>query len=103
MPRKRTKQPSPATVNDSEYGRFLTTLSLFGLGLKSSSALLDRTIYWSINSAKQKEPTRKFNETYRISRIAEDFFESEGVFELIMSESGHVGLRVECIFEAHIH
>jgi len=101
MPSKR-KQRSPVSFSDNDYGRFLASLRLFGLGLKNSSTMLDRNTYWELNSRK-KGPSRKFHENYKVTRIEDDFFESEGSFELVVSESDLVGLRVACSFEVHIH
>jgi preprotein translocase subunit SecB len=103
MPRKPKKiQHSLTSPNDSEYTKFLNSLALIGLALKSSSASVDRKKYWELNQKKNRS-SRKFNEQYRISRIEDDFFESQGVFEFIVGAQDSVALRVESTFEVHIH
>lgn len=42
-------------------------------------------------------------EQYRISRVEEEFFESEGIFEFVVSDSTSIALKVESVFEVHIH
>jgi len=87
---------------NGNHADFLAGLQLYGLALKSCNVALDRQAYWD-SAQKEKKPTRRLNEHYRVSAVKDDFFESEGLFNLVLGEEERPGLKIDCVFEVHIH
>jgi preprotein translocase subunit SecB len=90
--------------NDVKYEDFIEGLTLVNIGLKSCAATLDRVGLYELYSDK-KEPKRLFQGSYRVTKLAEAFFEAAGSFVVAFSEAreSEPPLSVECEFEAHIH
>jgi len=91
--------------DDKSYASFLKTLQLFGTGLKSCSSEVQR---WPLLAAleKKREPTRKFVESYDLTDCVANFFDCQGHFTYTITDNdvkNPVLLRVECVYEAHIH
>ena len=98
------KQKSLNTSNNGRYERFIRGLKLVGLGLKSSSARLERQAYSQLRQGK-KEPNRRIQTDYRVVESGDNFFDCEADFHLIFEHPATKDsvLLVECTFEAHFH
>jgi preprotein translocase subunit SecB len=94
------QKTNATTADDNSYIKFITSLHLVGLGLKSSSAELHRDILFEIQSG---QPARTFTQGYRHVEIGEDYFDVEGQFAVTVADGEQLGVRIECVFEAHFH
>jgi preprotein translocase subunit SecB len=99
-----TSRAASLAESNDKYEEFLKGLSLISVGLKQSSASLNRSGLYEIWDAK-KAPLRDFNETYKITKMGTNFFESSGLFVATVRESRTASpvVAVECEFEAHLH
>lgn len=98
----KTRQIASSRSDDSAYVKFLVSLHLVGLGLKSSTAEVNRQTLWEITAGERK-PVRRMAESYRQTEIGKDYLEAEGRYEVTIAEGDRVGLKIECIFEVHMH
>ncbi len=98
-PKKITSTP---VVGDRKYLDFVSSLELVGLGLKSSSATLDREKFWKLAKS-ERTPVRRLQEIYRPTQVGEDFFEVEGQYKVSIADGDVVGLKIDCAFELHMH
>jgi Preprotein translocase subunit SecB len=99
------KAISTLPENDHKYEKFLEGLTLVNVGMKACSAFLDRDSFYELFSEKKGGPTRAFKDTYKITKLGNNFFEAVGHFVVTVTEelNGKPTLSVECEFEAHIH
>src|SRR5665213_2767141 len=104
MPTSTLKADDLQQVSDDKYEEFLTGLSLISVGLKQSSAFLNRAALYELWDAKKK-PLRDFKDSYKITQIGSNFFEASGTFIVTVRESrtSDPVVTVECEFEAHLH
>ncbi len=103
MPVKNPKKiTSTPVLDDRRYLEFVSSLQLVGLGLKSSSATLDRENFWKL-AKRADNPARRLVETYRATQVAEDFFEVEGQYKVTIADGDLIGLEIDCTFELHMH
>ncbi len=99
---KKATASSRPTTNDKDYADFLSRLELIGLGLKSSSATLNREVFWKV--ARQSDaPTRQLVESYEPSAIGKNWFEVEGRYEVTVADGDAIALEIKCAFELHLH
>src|SRR5437762_10256336 len=96
---------SGSLPDDKVYAAFLKSLELYSLGLKTTSSEVQR---WALFSAfdKEKKLDRKFTESYSLSRYRDSAFDCEGNFTFTITDKTSkepVLLRVECVYEAHMH
>ena len=102
MPPKLKKSTSQAA--DKDYLKFLASLRLIGLGLKSSSTIIDRKEFFELIDAEQaNKPVRSFSETYEPTDVGKDFFDAEGRYRVTIADGAKVALNIECVFAVHIH
>jgi preprotein translocase subunit SecB len=76
---------------------------LIGLGLKSCSAQLDRSLFFE---ALEKEKTlkREYSAAHAVTDSSEHHFDAEGTYHVAIADSkGRMPLTVECTFELHMH
>jgi hypothetical protein len=96
-----TRISSPTMHDDDGYIDFLTKLHLVGLGLKSSSIVLNRQTLYDIQE--KGKPVRTFTEEYSYIEIGKSYFDAEGNYAVSIADGEQMGVRLECTFEVHIH
>ena len=99
LPKQKNEPPA---LSDADYLSFLSSVELVGLGLKSSNSSINREIYFDLVDQKAK-PVRRFSELYESTEIGGNFFEAEGRYEVSIADGDAIGLRIECVFEVHLH
>lgn len=99
MPARKISTTSAA--DDTAYLKFLATVRLVGLGLKSSSTVLERELFWDL--VKDDSKAQSVTESYRPTEIGKDYFEAEGRYEVKIARGEQTALEIECIFEVHMH
>lgn len=99
----KTKKNTPP-VADNDYLLFLSSLRLVGLGLKSSSTSINRTLFFELLEAEQpNKPLRSLSEAYKATNVGKDFFDAEGLYSISIADGEKVALRIECAFSVHMH
>ena len=89
--------------SDGQYDMFLKGLDLISVGLRKCSASLDRA---GLSELWEKQKAQRgFEDTYRVTRIGDGFFEAAGSFVVTVRETpkSNPVTIVECEFEAHLH
>ena len=71
------------------------------MGLKSSSAALQREVLWQLN--KHEKPECKLSEQYKQTEIGEGYFEAEAQYKVTIAAGERLALKIECTFEIHVH
>jgi hypothetical protein len=102
MPPKLKNNPSrPA---DKDYLKFLSSLRLIGLRLKSSSTSIDRKLFFELLEAeKPDKPLRSLSEMYETTNVGKDCFDAEGRYHVTIADGTKVALKIECVFAVHMH
>jgi preprotein translocase subunit SecB len=70
------------------------------MGLKSSSAIVQRDVLWQLS--KQKT-AYDLSEQYKPTEIGDGYFEAEAQYGVTMAEGERLALKIECTFEVHMH
>jgi hypothetical protein len=99
------KRPRDSSV-DSDYANFLEKLELFGLGVKSCSAHIERWRFFNAIQDKKQRIARSFLESYKLLECTDKSFDCEGRFTLTFTEKESpkaVLLSVECVYDSHLH
>jgi hypothetical protein len=99
MPRKLKTIISQTEAAD--YMEFLSTVQLVGMGLKSSSASIDRMVFFDL--VEEKKPVRHLSEEYASTDVGKDYFNLEGRYKIAVADEARTGLLIQFVFEVHMH
>lgn len=99
MPRKLKTITSQTEAAD--YMEFLSTVQLVGLALKSSSASIDRNVFFDL--LEEKKPVRRLSEEYASTDVGKDHFDAEGRYKVTVADEAKTGLLIQFAFEVHLH
>ncbi len=91
--------------SDNGYEKFLAQVQPFSVDLTSSSASLDRRIFWKLREGKKHTPTQELMARYGVEHIAGELFDVRAEFKVTIFEPGTKKrvLLVQCVFDAHFH
>lgn len=86
------------------YEKFVRSVRLIGLGLRSCQCSLDRTNYFAVTNEKDAALTR-INSEYRVTSSGTGHFDAEGVCSVVIEHKRKKTevLSVSCSFQAHFH
>jgi len=91
-------------LRNDPYSEFVRSLEPIGLGLKECSSRFDRNVYSTIRKG-DKAAVTEVAAKFELRHLEPRFFDATATYKLTIKDNktGKEGLRVECIFETHVH
>ena len=89
---------------DIAYEDFLRNVKLFGLGLDSMNASLDRERYWNEDDPKNKNLVNKVSATYKLVDFSKTHFDISATFRFHSQRNDESPvLEIELTYTGHFH